>query len=70
MVNLIMLVADKHGVLQYQEGYSCNEAGHKIDASGNVIAEIVVDENAKVVRQTKLGDCNRPDPFFAKRSAN
>ncbi|XP_010423457.1 PREDICTED: putative caffeoyl-CoA O-methyltransferase At1g67980 [Camelina sativa] len=47
---------DKAGVLRDQEGHLHNEKGQKFDAEGNVIAEIVVDEEqADGVDRRQLG---------------
>lgn len=34
MVNLVVLIADEHGVLWDQEGHARNKAGQKIDTQG------------------------------------
>lgn len=49
MVNTVVLIANEHGVLRGQEDHPRNKPRHNLDAAGNVIAEIVVAENARML---------------------
>ncbi|XP_024014510.1 uncharacterized protein LOC112088459 [Eutrema salsugineum] len=55
MENVLALVRDDAGVWRDQEGHVCNERGQRLDGEGNIIRT--------------LGDYNRPEQFYANRSA-
>ncbi|XP_024009805.1 uncharacterized protein LOC112085103 [Eutrema salsugineum] len=55
MENALALVRDDAGVWRDQDGHVCNERGQRLDGEGNIIRT--------------LGDYNRPEQFYANRSA-
>ncbi|XP_024016588.1 uncharacterized protein LOC112089948 [Eutrema salsugineum] len=55
MENGLALVRDDAGVWRDQDGHVCNERGQRLDGEGNIIRT--------------LGDYNRPEQFYANRSA-
>ncbi|XP_024004828.1 uncharacterized protein LOC112081984 [Eutrema salsugineum] len=55
MENAIGLVRDDDGIWRDREGHVCNERGQRLDGQGNIIRT--------------LGDYNRPEQFYANRSA-
>ncbi|XP_024010235.1 uncharacterized protein LOC112085267 [Eutrema salsugineum] len=55
MENALALIRDDAGVWRDQEGHVCNERGQRLDGQGNIIRT--------------LGDYNRPEQFYANRSA-
>ena len=63
MVATLILRQDENGDLRDQEGHLRNAAGQKLDAQGTVINE----PDAAATRT--LADYNRPDQFYANRSA-
>ena len=75
MVATLILVRDDNGDLHDQEGYLRNVAGQRIDAQGAVIPERNTDATGvaqpvdETARPRTLADYNRPDQFYAKRSA-
>ncbi|KAL1218137.1 hypothetical protein V5N11_033125 [Cardamine amara subsp. amara] len=92
MMNPLVLVMEKAGVLHDSEGQVRNAQGHKLDAEGNTIVEVVVgvdrhpsggvdrdqgnDGGAHGNNGVGAGDherilaeYNRPDQFYANRSA-
>ena len=78
MVNTVILRLDEAGILRDQQGHVCNEQGQRLDGEGNPIAPIVeaampaAQRNERPVvpdRARMLEDYNRPDEFYANRSA-
>ncbi|XP_024005011.1 uncharacterized protein LOC112082144 [Eutrema salsugineum] len=55
MENALALVRDDAGFWRDQDGQVCNERGQRLDGEGNIIRT--------------LGDYNRPEQFYANRSA-
>ena len=75
MVATLILVRNDNGDLHDQEGHLRNAARQRIDAQGAVIFEPNTDATGaaqpvdEAARPRTLADYNRPDQFYANRSA-
>ena len=73
MVAIVILRQDENGNLYDQDGHLRNATGQKLDAQGNVIPDTDATGAAQPVeeaaRPRALADYNRPDEYYANRSA-
>ncbi|WZZ78326.1 hypothetical protein YC2023_098898 [Brassica napus] len=75
MVATLILVRDERGDLHDQEGHLRNAVSQRIDAQGSAILESDTDATStalpvdEAARPRMLADFNRPDHFYANRSA-
>ncbi|KAF3519991.1 hypothetical protein DY000_02058456 [Brassica cretica] len=73
MVAIVILRQDENGNLYDQDGHLRNATGQKLDAQGNVIIDTDATGAAQPVeeaaRPRALADYNRPDEYYANRSA-
>ena len=73
MVAIVILRHAENGNLYAQDGHRRNATGQKLDAQGNVIPDTDASGAAQPVeeaaRPRALADYNRPDEYYANRSA-
>ncbi|KAF3536641.1 hypothetical protein F2Q69_00022451 [Brassica cretica] len=73
MVAIVILRQDENGNLYDQDGHLSNVTCQKLDAQGNVIPDTDAKEAAQPVeeaaRPKSLADYNRPDEYYANKSA-